>query len=258
MGSPNLSHMNKTYLLTSPQSRLIRHPVLPSTFLPATFLSSPLPGDIHCQVCQSPFDEHKMLLCDICNAGWHTDCPLPPFTTIPTGTWKCPLNTLRHLLPQTATRHLCLPSPILDFGSDWKLKNHLLSLNRAPGLPNTIQKEKIYIYTSKHSLPHSGPIPPCTPITMGQGLKPKSSTWFAMGGLGFFTQTVFFVGFFFRIFFSMGIGPCGPVPSPPLEWTSCPPLVTAVLIIPKGAESPGSRRIGVIGALVHFLPSKTV
>ena len=42
-------------------------------------------------------------------------------------------------------------------------------------------------------------------------------------------------------------------PPPPLEWTSFPPLVTAMLITLKGAESPGSRRIGVIGALVLIL-----
>ena len=63
-----------------------------------------------------------------------------------------------------------------------------------------------------------------------------------------------FLGFLFL----MGIGPCGPVPLPPLEWTPFPPLVAAVLITPKGAESPGSRRIGVIGALVLILPSETV
>jgi len=57
----------------------------------------------------------------------------------------------------------------------------------------------------------------------------------------------------------MGIGPCGPVPPPPLECTtSSPPLVAAVFITPKGVKSPGSRRIGVIGALVCFLPSETV
>jgi len=38
----------------------------------------------------------------------------------------------------------------------------------------------------------------------------------------------------------------------PLEWIPFPPLVAAVLIKPKGAESPGSGRIGVIGALVFF------
>ena len=47
-------------------------------------------------------------------------------------------------------------------------------------------------------------------------------------------------------------------PPPPLEWNSILPLVTAVLFTLKGAESPGSRRIGVIGALVLILPSETV
>jgi len=37
-------------------------------------------------------------------------------------------------------------------------------------------------------------------------------------------------------------------PPPPLEWLSFPPRVAAVLITPKGAESLGSGRIGVIGA----------
>jgi len=41
-------------------------------------------------------------------------------------------------------------------------------------------------------------------------------------------------------------------PSPPLEWISILPLVAAVLVTFKGAESPGSGRIGVTGALVFF------
>jgi len=80
----------------------------------------------------------------------------------------------------------------------------------------------------------------------------------AMGVLGTSTQTVFSFGFSFLIFFWMGIGPCGPVPPPSIDWTSSPPLVAAVFITPKGAESPGSRRIGVIGALFYFLPSETI
>ena len=39
--------------------------------------------------------------------------------------------------------------------------------------------------------------------------------------------------------------------------TSFPPLVTALLITLIFAESPGSRRMGVIGALVLILPSET-
>ena len=47
--------------------------------------------------------------------------------------------------------------------------------------------------------------------------------------------------------------------SPPtsLEWLAFPPLAAAVLSTPKGAESPGSGRIGVIGSLVFF-PSEAV
>jgi len=68
----------------------------------------------------------------------------------------------------------------------------------------------------------------------------------------------FLIRVFLLDFFFMGIGPCGPVLPPPLEWTSFLPLVTAMLNTPKGSESPGSRRIGVIGALVLILQSETV
>ena len=64
---------------------------------------------------------------------------------------------------------------------------------------------------------------------------------------------------FFGFFFYREIGPGGPVPPPPPEWISSPPLVTAVLITTKGDESPGSSRMGVIGALVIiFFPSEVV
>ena len=56
----------------------------------------------------------------------------------------------------------------------------------------------------------------------------------------------------------MGIGPCGLVPPPPLECNSILSLVTTVFIIPKGVQPLGSRRIGVIGALVLIIPSETV
>jgi len=64
-----------------------------------------------------------------------------------------------------------------------------------------------------------------------------------MGVLGTSTKTVFSFGFFSWIFF-FGVLPDRSPPCP-LEWTSFPSLVTAVLITPQGAEPPGSRRIGV-------------
>ena len=76
-----------------------------------------------------------------------------------------------------------------------------------------------------------------------------------MGELGTSTQSTSSFGiFFYWIFVFLESGPCGLVPPPPLECNSILPLVTAVLITPKGA----SRRIGVIVALVLILPSETV
>ena len=61
----------------------------------------------------------------------------------------------------------------------------------------------------------------------------------------------FWILSFLGFYFSRGIGPCG-LPSPPPEWISSPPLVTAVLITTKGDGSHGSSHMGVIGALVIF------
>jgi len=94
----------------------------------------------------------------------------------------------------------------------------------------------------------------------GQSLNPSlvhSSSAARRGGTWDLDPDDFLLRGFSWIFFngdwSLRIGP-----PPPLEWNSFLPLVTAVLITPKGAESPGSRRIGVIGALVLILPSKNV
>ena len=75
-----------------------RTPVPPSPSFPATTSPSPPLDDAHCQVCQSPFDEHKVLLCDIFKAGnvgiwtiWTVSShPSSPFQLTP----YVPLDTL--------------------------------------------------------------------------------------------------------------------------------------------------------------------
>ena len=92
-------------------------------------------------------------------------------------------------------------------------------------------------------------------MTRGQGFKSKFRTVVRHGGdLGPRPRRFYAAGFLFL----RGMCPCGPPPPPPLEWLPFPPLVAAVLITFKGAESPGSGRIGVIGALVFFFPSEAV
>jgi len=87
-------------------------------------------------------------------------------------------------------------------------------------------------------------------MTRGQGLNSKFSTVVRHGGdLRPRRRRFSPSGFFFCY------GGCvlADRSSPsPLEWLPFPHLVAAVLITFKGAESPGSGRIGVIGALVFF------
>ena len=92
-------------------------------------------------------------------------------------------------------------------------------------------------------------------MTRGQGLKSKFSTVVRHGeDLGPRSRRFSPSGFFYIT----GNVSLRTIPHPPLEWLPFPSLVPAVLITPKGAESPGSGRIGVIGALVFFPPSEAV
>ena len=43
-----------------------------------------------CRVCHSKDDEDEMLLCDGCDAGYHTYCSQPPIEDVPEGDWFCP------------------------------------------------------------------------------------------------------------------------------------------------------------------------
>lgn len=46
-------------------------------------------SDTVCDICHSGMDEDKILLCDKCDKGFHTDCLNPPVTRIPKGSWFC-------------------------------------------------------------------------------------------------------------------------------------------------------------------------
>jgi hypothetical protein len=45
---------------------------------------------IVCEVCAREEPESHLLLCDICNSGYHTFCLQPPLQSIPRGRWLCP------------------------------------------------------------------------------------------------------------------------------------------------------------------------
>ncbi|ORX47952.1 hypothetical protein DM01DRAFT_1338790 [Hesseltinella vesiculosa] len=49
-----------------------------------------------CCICRSTGDETKLMMCDGCDRGWHTDCCTPPVVDIPEGQWLCPLCAICH------------------------------------------------------------------------------------------------------------------------------------------------------------------
>eukprot|EP00802_Teleaulax_amphioxeia_P007131 Tamp_07137.p1 GENE.Tamp_07137~~Tamp_07137.p1 ORF type:complete len:555 (+),score=69.93 Tamp_07137:323-1987(+) len=46
--------------------------------------------DVACQVCDSRQDEESMVLCDMCDAGYHLNCLEPKLLSVPRGDWLCP------------------------------------------------------------------------------------------------------------------------------------------------------------------------
>ncbi|KAI1725451.1 PHD-finger domain-containing protein [Ditylenchus destructor] len=42
-----------------------------------------------CEICHEMTHEHRMLICDSCDLGFHMHCLNPPLTSVPRGRWEC-------------------------------------------------------------------------------------------------------------------------------------------------------------------------
>ncbi|KAJ3166672.1 PHD finger protein 10 [Geranomyces variabilis] len=65
-----------------------------------------------CTTCETAGDETKLLFCDTCDRGYHTDCLVPPLAETPAGTWLCPRCKICASCGDTAGeewRHAILP-----------------------------------------------------------------------------------------------------------------------------------------------------
>jgi transposase InsO family protein len=73
----------------------------------------PLTEDVPCQVCTGRDDEETMLLCDLCNHGYHIDCLEPALARVPRGPWLCPLcDQVADAVP---TRDIVDDEDVLDY-----------------------------------------------------------------------------------------------------------------------------------------------
>eukprot|EP00878_Enallax_costatus_P004270 GHUV01004500.1.p1 GENE.GHUV01004500.1~~GHUV01004500.1.p1 ORF type:complete len:413 (+),score=154.27 GHUV01004500.1:256-1494(+) len=46
--------------------------------------------NVVCEVCGTDELSSQLLLCDLCNNGWHIFCLTPPLDSVPPGSWICP------------------------------------------------------------------------------------------------------------------------------------------------------------------------
>uniref|UniRef100_A0A8C7J9E9 [histone H3]-trimethyl-L-lysine(4) demethylase n=1 Tax=Oncorhynchus kisutch TaxID=8019 RepID=A0A8C7J9E9_ONCKI len=83
------THLSEELLL-KPVIQIVQ---LPCNHLLYSLLKSQNGGvvDLYmCLVCGSGSDEDRLLLCDGCDASYHTFCLIPPLHDIPKGDWRCP------------------------------------------------------------------------------------------------------------------------------------------------------------------------
>lgn len=58
-----------------------------------------------CKVCGIDKDDDSVLLCDTCDAEYHTYCLNPPLARIPEGNWYCPSCVVSKQTVQDASEH---------------------------------------------------------------------------------------------------------------------------------------------------------
>ena len=73
----------------------------------------PLMEDVPCQVCTGRDDEETMLLCDLCNHGYHIDCLEPALARVPRGPWLCPLCD--QIVDAVPSRDIVDDEEVLDY-----------------------------------------------------------------------------------------------------------------------------------------------
>jgi hypothetical protein len=74
--------------------------------------SQEVPEDLTCILCGSPHDGENMLICDGCEAGFHTYCVR--LDEIPEGDWFCDWCTMQPRRPKKSSANVKTDSPRLD------------------------------------------------------------------------------------------------------------------------------------------------
>lgn len=100
--------------------------------------------DIRCGSCHALHPEHNMLLCDGCDASFHTQCLRPPLAAIPSGDWFCGACEVQIQaavgLPRATAAHCFSLLARLDAGRQLML-HHLDTARLLEGLQTLAQEQ---------------------------------------------------------------------------------------------------------------------
>ena len=69
-------------------------PISDTKIYPETYIRT---DQVHCQICGSKKNAKLMLLCDVCNKGFHTFCIPMPLPRVPLGGWRCDIHKVTFL-----------------------------------------------------------------------------------------------------------------------------------------------------------------
>ena len=61
---------------------------------------------IECEKCGSTEGEERMVLCDMCDAGYHIDCLEPKLKAVPEGEWICKVRKRETVFARVHKMHL--------------------------------------------------------------------------------------------------------------------------------------------------------
>ena len=103
-----------------------------------------------CRICFVKCDRDQTILCDICNADFHTYCLVPPLDPIPSGEWYCPtcISSIKTVLDEkivTQRKERRISAPSVPEVKDASPSPEIIGVpvKRGPGRPRKHDKMPI-------------------------------------------------------------------------------------------------------------------
>ncbi|XP_050536673.1 PHD and RING finger domain-containing protein 1 [Daktulosphaira vitifoliae] len=106
----------------------------------------------YCEVCHLSNREDEMLLCDICDCGYHMDCLNPPLSRVPLEEWYCPQCELREEQSDNDIDQEEVTELLNDLNEDEQPPSRRIRVSRERLVPRTRASERVRMNTHRIQL----------------------------------------------------------------------------------------------------------